>query len=195
MEYFSLSAFLLVILVGFGEAAVSCDSDEFCQTLYDSTATTCLASTNECSNPFQKGCLRSRGVGGYADRIRVCTSNDDASSYSSSDDAVLCRTTDFPYPEIRIHNGDWSTSHLLAWIYQIVLVELLDVPVSVGLTTNMSQTADFYAPENKLQLSTVAYPYDALIKANEKVGSGENCEQTSEACAHVFPEVWVGQRD
>jgi hypothetical protein len=93
----------------------------------------------------------------------------------------LCRQTDLPYPEIRIHNGDWSTSYFLALIYQIVLVELLDVPATVGLTTEMSHAASFYSIENKIEYSTELYPYEALMMANEKLKNGENCELTTNA--------------
>jgi hypothetical protein len=172
------------------KAAVSCNSDEFCQGLYNSSETVCLSSTKECSNPFQTGCLKSKRVQRYTHRLRICTSNDDTSGETS-----LCRQSDFPYPEIRIHHANWASSFFLAWIYQIILVELLDVPATVGLTTEMSQGASFYSIENKIEYSTELYPYEALMMANEKLNNGENCELTTKACAHILPEVWVGQRD
>eukprot|EP00980_Cylindrotheca_fusiformis_P018109 scaffold5818_cov84-Cylindrotheca_fusiformis.AAC.1 len=186
-----LLLWLLLLLQSVHTGALPCDSDAYCQTVYGSPDSVCLLnSTKECSNPFQKGCLRSKGLVDYDGLLRVCTSSDD-----DDPDEMFCRKSRFPYPEIRIHNGDWSTSFWLAWIYQIVLVELLGVPVSVGLTTDAARKASFYALENnKLEYSTTAYPYEALIEANIQIRNGGNCEDTNKPCVHVLPEVWAGQR-
>ncbi|CAJ1928735.1 unnamed protein product [Cylindrotheca closterium] len=195
---------LLTSFASFCDAGVSCDSDQFCQDLYNTADTVCLSTTKECSNPFQKGCLRAKGIKGYSEKVRVCTSADESATStktnsSSGDDGNdeidYCQAPDFPYPEIRIHNADWASSQILAWIYQIVLVEILDVPATVGLTSETAKLNGFYSTNNTLEYSQEAYPWGALQKANEKMFSGNNCENTNDPCVHIFPEVWNGQID
>ena len=54
-----------------------------------------------------------------------------------------CRAPNMDYTEVRVLAQDWESSIFQAWILQIVLSEILDVPVSVesGLP---GLNADFY---------------------------------------------------
>jgi len=139
-------------------------------------------------------------VKGYVDKLRVCTSSEESptATNSTSDDnsrVDYCRDSKFDYPEIRIHNGDWASSYILAWIYQIILVEILGVPASVGLTSEAAKSQGFYAANNTFEYSTLTYPWDALKLANQMMNNEQNCEHTQDPCVHILPEVWSGQAD
>jgi hypothetical protein len=189
----SFLPFLLVAScwLGLSEAALSCDSNEFCKESLNHTESVCLPS-GSCSNPFQRGCLQStllRDSGAISGEHiflpqRVC----------NSDDAInndLCKISDFDgiYPELRIHHADWTSNMFQAWIYQIMLMEVLGVPTTVGLTTQDTPISSFYSKDNTLEFSPETYPYHALSLANRV----HDCALTEKPCAHVLPEVWNGQ--
>lgn len=190
----TFSSFLSV-----GNAEVPCTSDEMCQISYNTSDSFCLPDKQTCSNPFRNGCLKAMNISRYRDGMRICNSNDDLTNVTelSSDDSrdasnsAGCKVSEFPYLEIRIHQGDWESSYFLAWIYQIVLMELVGVPATVGLTGEMTKLSDFYAMENQLQFSPLTYSPEGLIRSNQANG----CNQVEEECVHVLPEVWDGQRE
>jgi hypothetical protein len=62
-------------------------------------------------------------------------------------------SSDFEYPQIRIHNGNWESSIFFAWVLQIILMEVLHVPATVGLTTNATAISSFYSLDNTLEYS------------------------------------------
>ena len=192
-------------------AALSCVSHADCQSLLpirSTTATTiatssteegnetkiqCLPESNTCSNPYQQGCLRAK-LGADAYRKRVCNSNDDYYTKNDNNNKYdNCHMGELlHYPELRIHHSDWESSVFLAWMYQIVLSEILRVPVTVGRTTHDSLQAGFYSPSNELIFSKEAYPYTGLETAN-RVRDCTLVTNTDEPCVHVLPEVWSGQ--
>lgn len=98
----------------------------------------------------------------------------------------FCEFSDFDYPEIRIHQADWSPSVFQAWITQIILMEVVGVPATVGLTTEETPYVGFYAQESTLQYSPQGYPWAAMQVANEV----KDCANTDQPCVHVLPEVW-----
>lgn len=198
----TLSGLFHILLLSLGiastHAEVSCTSDVFCQELYDNNNTICLPDSQVCSNPLQHGCLRGRlgddlvrelfsGIDEWVPR--VCNSDDDPEATILSGDTI-CKVSDFPtFSEIRIHHAQWDTGLVMAWIYQILLTEVVKVPATVGLTSNTTAAASFYATIPTLERSAQAYPYDALEKAFQV----ENCSATSDPCADVLPDVNPGQ--
>ena len=140
--------------------------------------------TGVCSNPYANGCLQShlpelkpsmrdallRQFPGI-EHGRICNSDDD-----SDDEEKDCYEPLFDYTEVRIHNGNWESSIFLSWIYQIVLMELIEVPVTVGLgpsggkqhegVKDSTYDASFYNPKNTFSYSSKSYPWDALRAAN-----------------------------
>ncbi len=103
------------------------------------------------------------------------------------DDASLfCLENEFDYFEIRIHNSNWESVIFLSWIMQIVLMEVLKVPATVGLNSAVTNVTSFYSPVNTIEYSSSAYPFDALQ-------TNVQCETTDEDCVDVLPEVWNGQ--
>jgi hypothetical protein len=179
-------------------AAISCTSDEYCQTTLGRDGSFCR--NGMCSNPFVNGCLStmlgesspssSSAPTATADLYssrhryhRICNSdddnNDDDSSSSTNTTTTSCRRPFddmivdvdgdvFQYPEVRIHNGDWESSIFYAWIMQIVLMEVLEVPATVGLTTSTTAASSFYSPTNTIEYSSSSYPFDALLKTEDK---------------------------
>jgi hypothetical protein len=162
-------------------ASLPCSSDDLCENMIRK-GSYCLQPEGVCSNPFQQGCLQTllpeRNFG-----KRTCNSDDPPDAVDK-----VCLESDFQYPEIRIHNGDWESSIFLAWIMQILLMEILEVPVTIGLGQN-TQKESFYGPDNSFPYSTTSYPFDALKTANEV----KDCRMTQEDCAHVMVEVWNSQ--
>ena len=77
-----------------------------------------------------------------------------------------------------------------AWVIQILLSEVLDVPSSIE--THVGGGAlNFYDEQNGFAYPKKANAFDTLYKANE-VG---DCRDTDEPCAHFISEVWQGKRE
>jgi hypothetical protein len=160
-------------------AQTECESDTDCEAIYR-FGSTCLES-GECSNPFVSGCLDTMNPT-KVHRIRHCNSDDK--------EGANCRVSAFNYPEIRVHNQDWEVAIIFSWILQICLMEILDVPVTVGLGSDTAASS-FYSIDSTIPYSSKSYAWDAIHKANEL---GGNCQLTDEDCIHVIPDVWLGQR-
>jgi hypothetical protein len=135
-----------------------------------------------CTNPYQGGCLRARLPADYQNVLRTCNSDDD------SRDSTQCRPSAMNYPEIRILSQNWETPVLAAWILQILLSELLNVPVTIE-TSSPDREASFYHPLNAFDYSLIGYDYEALRTAHRV----KDCRLTTLPCGHVVPEVWNGQ--
>ena len=164
-----------------------CSTDEECAQRYNTTISLskCQPETRTCSNPFKQGCLRAK-IGDTWTKKRVCNSDDKQGSED-------CRIPKFGvYPELRIHNGNWESSIFMAWITEILLMELADVPASVGLTKGVTPLTSFYNPENApMQYSKEQYPWDALKRGDQLRG----CTATSLPCVQYLPEVWKSLND
>jgi 7 transmembrane sweet-taste receptor of 3 GCPR/C2 domain len=104
-----------------------------------------------------------------------------------------CRISDFNYPEIRIFQADWEASVFLAWIYQILLMEVVGVPATVGLTAEDTPFGSFYAVANDVPyLAAPGMSYLALDNAarQKRQYGSHDCLGTKENCAHLLPDVW-----
>ena len=175
------------------QAGVACSTDLECENSYGK-GSFCLSS-GVCSNPYHSGCLNNLFPDDDQYIIRHCNSHDDEI------DDPKCRVSKHLYPEINIYNQDWEVALFFSWIYQIVLSEVLNVPVRVGLgrtsanlTTKESlQTSNFYSLETALPtMDGPSYPWHGIRKANDM---GGDCSLTQDDCFHVMPDVWIGQRD
>lgn len=171
---------------------IPCSTDLACEISYGN-ASFCLSS-GVCSNPYHSGCLKNLFPEDDQYILRHCNSHDDEM------DNPKCRISNHLYPEINIYNQDWEVALFFSWIYQIVLSEVLNVPVRVGLgrtsanlTTGQSlKTSNFYNLETTLPIMDgPSYPWYAIRKANEL---GGDCSVTKDDCIHVIPDVWMGQR-
>ena len=181
---------LIIGRTGRIHASLPCKTDQDCQEAYQRPETKCLPNVKVCSNPFQQGCLKTLLTNQYPNG-RICNSDDARNQDEVYNSFPPCRFATFQYPEIRISNGIWESNIFQAWIFQIILMEILEVPVTVGLMPNLTLASSFYDPQNRFTYSDLAYPFDALRMANE-VG---DCLQTADQCADLMPEVWSDQAD
>ena len=133
--------------------------------------------------------------------IRTCNSDDgplnsllvDHHGYS---DIRLCRKSSFDYEEVVIAPGNWESTILISWIYQIVLSEILHVPVTLEFGHDVDsnvpsamEAGSFYDEFDRFVYASSAYPFQFLEEATKVDGK---CSATDEFCAHVLPEVWSG---
>jgi len=125
--------------------------------------------------------------------MRVCNS-DDATIIENSD----CVKPIFPYDEVRIASGNWESSILVGWVYQILLSEVFGVPVTIetgsfdegyGEISKRQHDGSFYDTESRFDYPDQVYPVDQLVEA-DRVGG--DCSLTNKPCAHILPEVWEG---
>jgi len=145
-------------------------------------------------NPYAKGCLYSRlshEENSKWKEPRVCNSDD---ARNENKDCIISELEEL-YPEIRIYQGSWDTSMIMAWLYQILLMEVARVPATVGLTTRGTPESSFYASSFGRGLpfsKSTLYPYEALKIGNQVYDCSS---EPYEECANIFPEVWPGQRN
>jgi hypothetical protein len=197
--------FLILLLVA-GSLCRSCNAQVVCFVTADCEKVLSFSGDVECidgfcSNPFRRGCLqpmdREKGTAKFQDfQQRVCNSDDAASGDYSS---CLVPTSLFEtYDEIRVAPGDWESSIFLSWIIQILLGEILRVPVTIETSAPRSAgSASFYDETNGMVYAAVPYNCDALRRANALNAdcTQANRENGTDACAHILPEVWSGQID
>jgi hypothetical protein len=199
------SRFALVFLVLLvGSQGRHCNAQVACQVTADCEKVLPLTGDVECinglcSNPFRRGCLqamdREKGTAKFKDfQQRVCNSDDAATGDYSS---CLLPTSLFEtYNEIRVAPGNWESSIFLSWIIQILLGEILRVPVTIETSAPRSAgTTSFYDETNGMVYPAVPYNYNALRRANALDADCTQADRESgnDACAHIFPEVWGGQ--
>lgn len=165
-----------------------------------------------CSNPFEKGCLQAMANANPQDyeqkklasllasrlQIRVCNSDDppdaaarglclDRSQSSDQRDELYAR-----YQELRILSQNWESVIFSSWIAQIVLSELLQVPVTIE--SGMNDTANsFYDPLYGLNYNGATTDWRAMERANQHGCTKARHEQGAyQPCGHTFLEFWNG---
>lgn len=156
-----------------------------------------------CDNPFSRGgCLKQLLPDWH--NVRVCGSDDPPEAILEGD----CRLPQagLEYTEIRIHAQNWESSFFHAWILQIILSEILYVPVSIE-TGLPNKHLDFYDHDMPFDYG-IGYELEALRTA-ENVGDCRLVRKTKESpkssdvrhgdddggyvsCSHVIPEIWDG---
>eukprot|EP00957_Ditylum_brightwellii_P013780 1038459-Ditylum_brightwellii.AAC.1 len=105
----------------------------------------------------------------------------------------LCEISPLSYPEIRILSQNWQEPAFISWILQILLSEIVNVPVTLETGADPMKTdASFYHPTMKWDYADMSYDYDALRTADKRPQA--NCIGSKVPCAHVIPELWSGQR-
>ncbi|KAL7551981.1 hypothetical protein ACHAWF_015202 [Thalassiosira exigua] len=175
---------------------IECNETSTCEAALR-PGSTCVG--GRCSNPFQRGCLRTF-LGEEAFPLkRVCNSDDP----SDAAERGLCDAPPFEgygYDEVRILNQDWNSPMYSAWMMQILLSELLGVPTTIE-TSDPKRRYNFYDPDRREDYGVEPYPYHSLRKAHEvgdcrEVKGGASDSGGYMSCAHVMPMVnKVGQAD
>lgn len=175
---------ILLLLLSIQSTAGSfpCSSNEECERLVGQGSV--CRSDKLCSNTFFQGCLFGRLPGW--NKLRVCNSEDPPDAAENG----LCSIPSIPYTEIRIFSQNWESSVFGAWLMQIVLSEMLNVPATIE-TGKPDARISFYDATNSYQFGTNddllslqnAIKFMDCTKAKKTPGSYETC-------AHVIPEVW-----
>ena len=149
-----------------------------------------VATNDNSSNPYTSGCLHAKEL---VSHIRVCNSEDSLDAAASG----RCRTPDVDYMEIRIFSDNWESVTFEAWILQIILSELLDVPTTIE-AGSYDGSLNFYHPDAPLEYGTPLSDNEAL-KFAYQIGDCRNAKKDNtenyEACAHFEPERWTGRLD
>ena len=186
----SLLLLSAVNLPSLAHAAIECDDDFACVRKFGA-GSVCDTERRICTNPFANGCLRQLRPELFD--VRTCNSEDEESHMdpSSTIDTPTCRPSTLNYPEIRIHVQNWDTALLSAWVMQILLSELLNVPATVETSHADGRSASFYDRFSALHYGAMGYDYEALRTAN-RLGDCR-LRKNNEPCAMVIPEVWNGQ--
>jgi hypothetical protein len=129
-------------------------------------------------NPYEEGCLKA--LLPEWNRTRVCNSEDDP--YSTT-----CRPPLLPsLLEIRIHAQNWESNYVQAWLLQIILSELVDVPVSIESGLDEAHM-NFYDPQARLEYGTA----DVLTSLENGHNLSADCSlRGHKSCAQYVTEVW-----
>ena len=213
------------------EASVACATNTECASQLR-PGSECIAGF--CTNPFQRGCLRNYlGMDAFP-QPRTCNSDDSSNDNNNSngpssilleattstdgnssslpfrDEEPMCTPSAFGYSEIRILSMNWESAMFTAWILQIVLSELFQVPATIE-SSGPGRMLNFYDPEMSFSYGAMGYDWDAMKRANVAPVRGGTCpkswrteptttnddanvtEWEYTSCAHVIPEVWSGQ--
>jgi hypothetical protein len=122
----------------------------------------------------------------------VCTSEDPPDAAENG----FCHPPDsrFGYTELRISPQNWLSVYVETWMLQILLSEMLGVPVTVE-TSLEDKNADFYNPESKIEYGV---PNDYVAIETSRLFDGDCTKIEQEPgdyipCSHFIPENWLGQ--
>ena len=186
-----------------------------------------------CSNPFEKGCLTTVlhedfgdeiSVGGkeallpslarrIRNQIRVCNSEDPPDAVTRGacvDHTTLEHSLFDAYTEVRILSQNWESAFFSAWLMQILLSEILQVPTSIE-SGKADVKLNFYSATNEfgygrssvfeaLEAATAA-PNGDCTRIGETTDTPTTAAPTAEgddgyqACGHVLLETWGDGRD
>lgn len=164
-------------------AAVVCSDDNVCaETLREGSV--CVGGF--CTNPFYRGgCLAN-----MLPRDQRPTSLRTCSSADGLDAELLgyCRPSLMNYTEIRIAPHNWASAYFSTWIVQIVLSELLNVPVYIE-TGDPDVVVDFYEEKKNLKFGNTSYDWEGLDVASSLNGDCHAVPDGS-SCSHFFMEGW-----
>lgn len=197
-----LFGLLLTIIIEISDATnIKCANSEFCREVLRKESN-CV--DGFCDNPFQYGCINSLHLPGREDRHqRICNSEDP----SDASDRGLCRegssstsgsgsSSGLEYQEVRIFSQNWESAIFGAWIAQIVLSELLDVPVTIE-TGDSDVNVNFYDRRSRFQYGSSQNHFDGFERASNFDGdcrkaNKEGDDDSYESCGHAMLEVWSG---
>ena len=176
---FLLSWFgLLGLRVPIALARVACFSIFDCEKTVGK-ASECVAGF--CTNPYHVGgCLSNRLENHH--RVRTCSSDDPTSSAEKG----YCRPSTLGYSEVRVSSQNWESAVFVSWILQILLTELMDVPVTIE-TSHPDAIMDFYDIDTSFDYGG-GNDWDAL-RTGKEVRDCTKREATEDyvSCSHVIP--------
>ena len=190
------SCLLLLWSLPASYAQVSCFTNRDCDMTFQVSGGKCIEGT--CTNPYHHngGCLASMLGDDWKLKNgvprRVCGSEDPPDAAEKG----YCRVSPLEefYTEVRILVLGWESSYFQAWILQILLSEVLQVPVSIE-TGVAGKSDDFYGINLPLDYPTYDANYAELSVSSEVldcrvIENKPDQPETYKSCAHVVPEVW-----
>jgi hypothetical protein len=137
-------------------------------------------------NPYEEGCLYSYGI---QPTKRTCNSDD----VDTAD--AFCAMNDMNYMEIRILAYNWESIVYEAWLLQILLSEILQVPTTIEAGRGETASLNFYNTNAEYEYG-VHTTYESLKKAYSIEGGDCTLVDTRNnpniTCSHVIPEIWKG---
>lgn len=153
-------------------ASFSCSSSHDCETaLMDGSQ--CVSGF--CTNPLHYGGCLHRMLPGWH-KIRTCNSDDPPNAAIDG----YCRVSPMGYREVRIESQEWLTAYFGAWILQILLGELLDVPVTI----------ESGSPDVKLSLYDLESSYGSFsssdFQAYRVASEVEDCTHVKNIGSEVY---------
>ena len=171
--------------------AAECTTDKDCDVLFELDGSKCI--DNKCTNPFHYngGCLSSMLGDDWKMKNgprRICGSEDPPDAVEKG----YCRISplDEYYTEVRILTLGWESVNFQAWMLQILLSEVLQVPTSIE-TGSLSASVDFYGVDKRMDYPSYDATYAELNVSSEVLDCRLlNNNPNYTACAHVVPEVW-----
>ena len=134
-----------------------------------------------CTNPYHAGgCLANYNKDHY--KVRTCTSEDPPSSAEKG----YCQPSKLGYTEVRVSSQNWEAVFFISWILQIILSELMDVPVTIE-TSRPNLNVDFYDINSSFDYGG-ANDWDAMRRADQ-VKDCRTLKDSEEytSCTHVIP--------
>ena len=188
----------ICLVVSSVQAGVSCTSTLDCESKLIAPGVS-VCEDGECTNPFERGCLKVMGekygkkdfrVSDVFDKIRICNSDDNFIDGNKE----WCRRQDFAdyfsFDEVRISPSNWESAVIMGWLYQILLTEILDVPVTMEYNETKKGKGSFYDRKNDFVFVTSDFEEDIHKTLWEADKHNGDCSKDKEPCAHVLPEVW-----
>jgi hypothetical protein len=175
-------ALLLSFLASVTATPTPCTVDSECHELQGIEST--CGSDGLCSNPFGSGCLYARLPGW--EKKRVCNSEDPLDAAEMG----VCTEPMLDYMEVRIMGGNWESITFNAWLMQILLSEILQVPTTIE-SALPNITANFYEQSGAFDYGDYD-PHAAFDNALQYKDCrlASHTEENYESCAHVQPEFW-----
>ena len=183
--------------IAFVSSTFVCETTIDCQNKFQTPGVS-VCENGICTNPFEQGCLKAMGEK-YGpknstlfkrafEESRRCNSDDETINYTKS-----CKIPEwekfFDYDEIRIANAEWGSAILFAWIFQIIMTEVLEVPATIeNGWHSLPGTVSFY---NRYIVNDEFPNYgdgthvDTLSEAYNVKGY---CRETKSPCAHLLPD-------
>ena len=146
-----------------------------------------------CSNPYFKGGCLANNLKNHH-RVRTCNSEDPPEAVEKG----YCQPSSMGYTEVRIAAQNWESVFFEAWILQILLSEMLEVPVTVE-TGVADKNVDLYNRQARMGYGT-SNDWDAMrtshqIKDCRKLKESPDYLENYVPCFHVVPEVWTGHKE
>ena len=134
-----------------------------------------------CTNPFHVGGCLSNWMDDHY-KVRTCNSDDPPSAVELGH----CRPSALDYMEVRVASQNWESAFFVAWVLQILLSELMDVPVSIE-TGVAGKNVDFYDINTSFDYGSSNNW--AAVKTSKEVRDCRLVKGSEEytPCQHVVP--------